>query len=320
MLSCPRCGGPIPPGVTRCPGCGYDVSDAGPDAPPAAWDRDAEGSPGSLFTRGGGVTAATPPDETPGIAPVTDDEASSLIPGLTETPPQFSGPSEQEQRYWVQVGAAVVAALAVLAVIAVLAVSRTGHRGGAHAPAIAVALTPTSSTRPSGAAPSSASGSGARSGSTKPPSHERAVAQASTIAGYLASSRRVRPGVGDALSAISSCTNIASAVAILHHAADVRTDIFTALASADVSALPDGAAAALADLRRAMQSSADADRHYAAWGRTVAGCHRRAPHNAEFAAARRSGTVADAARQRFADEWNPIAVRYGLAEQNANTI
>ncbi|HEY3086447.1 MAG TPA: hypothetical protein VGJ59_00085 [Jatrophihabitantaceae bacterium] len=139
------------------------------------------------------------------------------------------------------------------------------------------------------------------------------------IAGYLTQSGQARQGIGAAISAISRCTNIPSAVTTLENAADVRTRILAGLASADVSALPNGAAA-VADLSRAMQASADADRHYAAWGQTIAGCRAQAPHNAEFVAAQQADIMATAAKQRFADEWNPIAARYGLAQQSANTI
>jgi hypothetical protein len=283
-------------------------------------DQVADVPPGAPLTRADWVTAVRPPDEPRWTAPVADDDPS-LIPGLAEAPPQLTGPSEQQRRYWWHVGAAaVVAALVVLAVIGVLAVTRAGRRGPAHAtPAISAAFTPTSGASPYGATSASKSGSASKSASTRAVDRQRGAAQASTIAGYLTSSRQARPGVGAAISAIRSCTNIAAAVTALQNAADVRSRIVTALATADVSALPNGAAA-IADLGRAMRASADADRHYAAWGQTVTGCHGRAPHNAEFAAALQSGTAADAFKQRFADEWNPIAAMYGLAKQNANTI
>ena len=272
--------------------------------------------PRSPLARPDPVTPVRPPDGPWWTAPAADDDPS-LIPGLAESPPQPAGPSEQQRRHWWHVGAAAVAALVVLAVIAIVAVIRIGHRGTAHAvPAISVAFTTTSVASPSGATSPSTSGSRA----TRAADPQRAAAQASTIDGYLTTSRQERPDVGAAISAIRGCTHITSAVAALQHAADVRSRIVTALGSADVSALPNSAVAAVADLGRAMRASADADRLYAAWGLTVAGCHRHAPHNAEFAAALQSGTAADAFKQRFADEWNPIAAMYGLAKQSVNTI
>lgn len=316
MLSCPRCIRPVPPGAARCPSCGYDFPAAAWAAPDTAPDQVAEVPREARLTGPEWIPAAPPPQVTQWKAPGGNDDPS-LIPGLAEAPPQPTGRSEQQRRYWWHVGATAVGVLVVLAVIAVLAVIRIGHHGTAHAPpAISAAFTMSSTTRPSGKTSPSASGSR----SPRAADRQRAVAQASTIAGYLTTSRQTRPSVGAAISAIRGCANIPSSVTALQKAADVRSGIVTDLASADVSALPDGAAAAIADLGRAMRASADADRHYAAWGQTVAGCHGQAPHNAEFAAALHSGTAADAFKQRFADEWNPIAAVYGLARQNANTI
>jgi hypothetical protein len=316
MLSCPRCLGPVPPGAARCPSCGYDFPAAAWAAPDVAPEQIAEVPPEARVTGPEWVPAAPPPQMTQWRAPAANDDPT-LIPGLAEAPPQLPGRSEQERRHWWHVGAAAVAVLVVLAVIAVLAVVRIGHRGSAHAPpAVSVVFTTRGTTNPSGKTSSPASGSRSPSAADR----QRGVAQASTIAGYLTSSRQTRPSVGAAISSIRGCANIPSSVTALQQAADVRSGIVTDLASADVSALPDGATAAIADLRRAMRASADADRHYAAWGQTVAGCHGQAPHNAEFAAALHSGTAADTFKQRFADEWNPIAAMYGLAKQSVNTI
>lgn len=275
---------------------------------------------GTPLPHPGAFAAAAPSAGTGLVAPMAD-EASTLIPGFTEGPPQVTGPSEVPRRYWWGVAGALALGLAVLVVIAVIAASRIGHRGTANAtPVVTAALTPTGHISSSGPAHTSGPvSSSSASGSTKPANHQRGLAQASTIAGYLTRSGQVRQGIGAAISAISGCTNVASAVSALHNAAEIRAGIVTALANTDVSALP-GGAAAVADLRRAMRASADADRHYAAWGQAVAACHGTAPHNADFAAAQQFDTVATASKERFADEWNPIAATYGLAQQNADTI
>jgi hypothetical protein len=272
---------------------------------------------GAPLTRPGGFGAAAPSTD-PGLVAPISDEPTGLIPGFAEGPPQATGPSEVPRRYWWSVGGALALAIAVLIVIVLLAASRIGHRGTANAtPAATGALTPTSQVGSSGAVHSS--GKASSSGSTTPANHQRGLAQATTIAGYLTRSGQARQGIGAAISAISGCTNVASAVTTLHNAAEVRAGIVTALANPDVSALPNGTAA-VADLRRAMQASANADRHYAAWGQAMTGCHGQARHNADFAAAQQSDTVATAAKERFAGEWNPIAATYGLSSQNADTI
>jgi hypothetical protein len=319
VTSCPRCVRPVPHGVARCPTCGYDLRAAELPAGQAAGNQVADEQPATRPPPVGGPAAGTPWDPTVWTPPA-QDEGASLIPGLTEGPPRgtMTGPSNKPGRYWWGVGAAALAGVAVLVVIGVLAATRIGHRAsGDQAPVTSAVLVPTSSISTSSSASASASASG--SGSTRAAGRQPGVAQASVIAGYLTQSGQARQGIGAAISAISRCTNIPSAVTTLENAADVRTRILAGLASADVSALPNGAAA-VADLSRAMQASADADRHYAAWGQTIAGCRAQAPHNAEFVAAQQADIMATAAKQRFADEWNPIAARYGLAQQSANTI
>jgi hypothetical protein len=314
VLSCPRCVQPVPPDAMQCPSCGYDIGAAAWSAPFVGPDQVTEVQPRAPLARPGGVTAAAPSDETGRAAPVAD-EGSSLIPGFTEGPPHRTGPPEEERRYWWIVGA-VVGGLAVLAVIAVLATSRVGHRGATNAtPTTTAALTSTAG----GSLSSAVSSSASRSAATTAVNRQRGLAQASIIDGYLTDSAQARHGISAAISAISGCTKIASAVTTLHNAAAVRMHIVGALAGADVSALPNGAAT-VADLSRAMRASASADQHYAAWGESVAGCHGNAPHNAELAAAQQSDTVATDAKQRFADEWNRIAAIYGLAKQSADKI
>ena len=263
--------------------------------------------------------AAAPTDVMGFRAPMGDQD-TSLIPGFPGGPPQGIGAPEERQHYGWVVGGVVVAGLVVLTLIVVLVTSRIGHHSTANStPGNTAGLTSTGGITPSHAASSSASGSGSGSGSTKPANHALGLRQASTIAGYLTQSGQARQGIGAAISAISGCNKITSAVTTLQNAADVRSRIVTALASTDVSALHNGTAA-VGDLGRAMQASADADRHYAAWGQAVARCHRRAPQNADFAAAQQADSLATAAKQRFIDEWNPIAATYGLAKQSADTI
>jgi hypothetical protein len=299
----------VAPAATAAP---HQVVRAQPDAPLTHPER---------------VVADAPWDDTDVTAPVVD-EGSNPIPDVVDVPPQITGRSEKQRGYWWGLGGTVVAGLAVLALITVLVAHQIGHRHAANATqALAAGRTPTDGTSTSGAVSSSAaaprstpaSRSASTSGPTRAANHRRGLAQASMIDRYLTASGQARHRIGAAINAISRCTNIPSAVTRLQSAARVRSRIVTTLASADVTALP-GGAAAVADLRRAMRASANADRQYAAWGRAVAGCHGHAHGNAQFAAAQRSDAVATAAKGRFADEWNPIAARYGLAKQNANTI
>jgi hypothetical protein len=250
------------------------------------------------------------------VIPTAEPEDYSPIPGLTEHPPEITvnPPSRQPRRNRWVVLAVVVGGLALLTAIALVAVSRNHHE----------AANTTAPPTPTGATHSAASAPGAPGTSAAPSrasstTHKLGRAQASAIDQYLTQSRQARQGVGPAISAISSCTKVSSAVSAVQNAANVRSRIVSALASSEVSALPNGDAA-VSHLREAMQASADADLHYAQWGRAVAGCHRHAPHKADFSAAQQSDTDATSAKQQFATAWNPIAATYGLPKQNAGTF
>ena len=245
-----------------------------------------------------------------------ETEDDGLIPGLTEQSPQVAdwASARQPRRTWWVVLGVVAGGLALLTVIALAAVSGNHHQGAATIPL----WPPTGSSHPAASAPGSP-GMSAQASRTSSVNSPRGRAQASAIDRYLRQSGQARQGVGAAISAISSCTNVSSAVSALQYAAEVRSRVFGALASSEVSALPNGVAA-VSHLRAAMQASAAADLHYAAWGRAVAGCHGRAPHNGEFSAAQHSDTIATTAKQQFATAWNPIAATYGLPKQDAGTF
>jgi hypothetical protein len=296
MSYCPRCVRPVPPDATQCPSCRYDLPVA------ARFDPDVELE--SSRARGAGAAAA---------------------------------PSEHA---W-GVGIAVVACFAVLAVIAVLVSHLIGHHGLADTKRAApAAITPTravgqpsspsSPTQPTSASPSSSSSARpSASRSERAPSSARrnrraanrrqAITQASTISRYLSLSGRARHRISPAINAISGCRHIRWAVATLRYAAEVRARIAAFLPRTDVSALRRGTVAR-AYLGRAMRISASADRHYAAWGKAMAGCHRHARRTHQFAAAQRADGAADVAKRRFVYEWNRIAATYRLPRRNANTI
>jgi hypothetical protein len=316
-MSCPRCVRPIAPDAPRCPNCGYDVPapvtrpSAMTTAVPSAAPRLPSSPPPPPPPPRAGP--ASPWAQTGVISPVGTEDYSP-IPGLIEQRPQVKAPARDPRRRWWAVLGVLAGSLTVCTVIALVA-ARRNHPEAANTGA---PPTPTGATHPAASAPGSPGTSTAPS-RTSSATHQLDRAQASAIDRYLTQSGQARRGVGPAISAISSCTNVSSAVSALQNAANVRSRIVGALASSDVSALPNGATA-VSHLREAMQASADADLHYAGWGRAVAGCHGHALHNADFAAAQQSDTVATAAKQQFATAWKPIAATYGLPKQDAGTF
>ena len=91
------------------------------------------------------------------------------------------------------------------------------------------------------------------------------------------------------------------------------------------SALPTGAlpggAQVKSKLLTALGSSLTADRDYLSWARQqlTGGCtltSQSSTYNAAFNASQR----ADAVKQAFVEVWNPIAARYGIAQESPRDI
>lgn len=138
--------------------------------------------------------------------------------------------------------------------------------------------------------------------------------QGQAVQNIVAESAQVRPGVGNAVNAISSCGDIQGAVATLQNAAQTRHTLLTQASGLTVTAIPNGAAVRQ-NLVRALDNSATADQDYAAWGRDVlAGgfCQGTAPLDGNYSAATNSDQNATNAKQQFASVWNPTAQALGL--------
>ena len=85
------------------------------------------------------------------------------------------------------------------------------------------------------------------------------------------------------------------------------------------SALPDGAKVK-SELIAALSSSLKADRDYLTWARQqlAGGCtpsSQSSAYNAAFSASQ----LADAAKEAFVQVWNPVAARYGIAQNRPAT-
>jgi hypothetical protein len=282
VSSCPRCVRSIAPDAAWCPNCGYEI----PQQPPA-------------------------PLSAPPVVPATQSAAApEAQPVIAATPWDQTGViarvPEPRHRSWFAIVATVVAGIAVLIGISLVAVTRTHHTSAKPGhPAVGTVSTPPS-----------------RSPSSHPsshPSNQDARTQAATIAGYLAQSSAARTGISAALTSIDRCTAIPAAVATLHNAATIRARIVGSLASTDVTAMP-GGAALVADLRQALQASADADQHYAAWGQAMQACAGHPTHNADYTAAQNSDAIATSAKRRFTHAWNQLAGQLGMAQQDPNSI
>jgi hypothetical protein len=301
MSFCPRCVQPVVSDAVRCPHCEYDIP---PVIAPTTHPSYAEQPLAVLEPP---RVAEPPVTSDPGLA-ADPWERTTVIPTVSpvrsvskrKPTPRLRMPGLRMPRLGASRPVMLAAVVTTMVVLLGTALILARHSDSPPRQAV-VAAAASSSTPPKSNSPAS----------------DRA--QAAAIAAYLSQSAQARQGIVSAITAIAGCHATSSAVTTLQNAATARAQIVQGLRSAQVSALPNGAAL-VADLGQAMSASADADQHYAAWGRAVAGCTTQAPHNADFAMAQQSDAAADTAKVRFVSEWNQLASAFGLASQSASAI
>jgi serine/threonine-protein kinase len=202
-------------------------------------------------------------------------------------------------------GAAVVVAAAVVSGVAL-----SGRSAPAH-PAAATPSSAASSPSPSAASPSATS---------SPSGPATASRQAAALAALLTSSGAARTALHNAVNQVGSCTNLSGAVSQLQAVVNQRAGQYGRASALPASALPDGPQVK-SKLMAALGSSLTADRDYLSWARQqlAGGCtptSRSSAYDAAFSASQR----ADAAKQAFVQVWNPVAARYGIAQESPRDI
>ncbi|MBP2404598.1 hypothetical protein SNS2_3213 [Streptomyces netropsis] len=149
------------------------------------------------------------------------------------------------------------------------------------------------------------------------PSADPALAQAKALDALLKDSNNSRESVIKAVDSTKSCKNLDSSASDLRAAATQRNGLVTRLDRTPIDKLPDHAELS-AQLKKAWQSSASADSHYAKWAKQVdskRGCIKgHARPTRESAAGDRASGDATAAKKKAAALWNPIAKKYGLSQ------
>ena len=202
-------------------------------------------------------------------------------------------------------GAAVVVAAAVVSGVAL-----SGRSAPAH-PAAATPSPAASSPSPSAASPSATS---------LPSGPAAASQQAAALATLLTSSGAARTALHNAVNQVGSCTNLSGAVSQLQAVVNQRAGQYGRASALPASALPDGPQVK-SKLMAALGSSLTADRDYLSWARQqlAGGCtptSQSSAYDAAFSASQR----ADAAKQAFVQVWNPVAARYGIAQESPRDI
>jgi hypothetical protein len=222
------------------------------------------------------------------VPPATAPPARRGLTGLTGVRPAM---------------AAAAALVVIIGVVAAFALSR--HQAPGHAAAGAPASPRTSPT----ALPSSPASS--------PPPASRQAAALDTL---LISSSTARTALHRAVKQVAGCVNLSGAIGDLQGVVNQRSTEYGRAMALMVSALPDGAKVK-SKLTTALSLSLKADQDYLTWARQqrASGCtptSQSSSYNAAFSASQR----ADAAKEAFVQAWNPVATRFGLAQNSPRDI
>jgi serine/threonine protein kinase len=204
-------------------------------------------------------------------------------------------------------GAAIVVAAAVVSGIAL---------SGRSAPARPAASPPA----PTVASPSASPSLSSPSATSSPSGPVTALQQADALSALLTSSAAARTALHNAVTQVGACTNLSGAVGQLQAVANQRAGQYGRVSALPTAALP-GGAQVKSKLLAALGSSLTADRDYLSWARQQLkdGCapsSQSTAYNAAFSASQR----ADAAKQAFVQVWNPVAARYGIAQNSPRDI
>jgi tRNA A-37 threonylcarbamoyl transferase component Bud32 len=266
------------------------------------------------------VAAERPPAVRAQPALVEEQPAAGPVPlgrGAPGEPGGASpGPSEPRRRVLRLVLAAAVIAVIAAAVSGVALAKRSAPAQSTASSAAGRSPSP-SSTGPS-AAPSPSS-----TGVSAAPSRSGPVAaaqQAAALGTLLTSSAAARTALHQAVSQVGACANLPGAVSQLQDVVNQRSSEYGHASALATSALPGGAKVKSA-LVAALGRSLKADQDYLAWAReqTTGGCTSTSQSSA-YSAAFSASRQADAAKQAFVQVWNPVAARYGIAEESPRDI
>jgi hypothetical protein len=155
---------------------------------------------------------------------------------------------------------------------------------------------------------------------TAPASAERSEALA--VNALLAQSSNDRNQVRSAISALTSCSYVATETTILESVASSRQSLLERLDSLGLDQLPNGARLQSV-LERALSESVQADEDFAAWARDLLGngCSpASATNDPNYQAATAPDNAAESAKAVFAGLWDPVARQFGLPAQSDNSF
>lgn len=248
-------------------------------------------------------------------------------PGLAHGEPGAADGPRRRTPLLVAAGVAVVVLLGGGVVWAVQN-SDSGGTGTASPKASATAPAQDGASAAAPSAPPSDPPASPSAGASTSPSASAAAgaeAQAKALDRLLARGENAKAPIGSAVAKVTSCpekAEIESAAQVFDDGAAQRDTLVADLTAMNLSALTDGPEAKQL-LTKAWQTSADIDRAYAAWARTVAaqGCSDgTAPSTPDRKRAESLNPQAATAKENFMTKWNAIARTFGLTERTRDRI
>jgi serine/threonine protein kinase len=254
----------------------------------------------------------TPVQSGPGQPPSPEDQPAAGLGQVSRDP--IGGPGAPYPRRPRRRPSVITLALAV-ASVAIAAV------------AIGVAL-PDRSTPGTPAVSSPAASSPAVSSpvlspaATSAPSSESTLAsrQAAAVNILLSSSAATLKALQGAVSEVSNCTNLSSAVRQIQNVVNQRSTEYNQASAVSTSALANGAAVK-SDLIAALRNSLDADKDFLTWAQQQLnpGCTPTAQSSA-YNAAYNASQQAGASKKAFIQVWDLVAAQYGIQQKSPGTF
>jgi len=278
-------------------------------------------APGSAMTLAGQPEAGPAPAAEPGQSaePAPAAEPARAAAELAST----TGGSlpERRQRHGGKGLILTVAAVVIAAALAV-GIALAGRSGPS---------TPAASSRTRSAAPSPTSPAASPTPSPTPsastpaptptptPAPGLAARQAAAVNSLLGSSEAARTALQAPVVEVGNCANLPGAAAQIQAVVNQRSAQLSQASALSTAALP-GGAALRTELIGALRSSLDADEDYLTWAQQQSSGCTPAAESSAYSAAVDAGQQADAAKAVFAEAWNPVAARYGIAQISSGSF
>jgi hypothetical protein len=124
-----------------------------------------------------------------------------------------------------------------------------------------------------------------------------------------------------AIATVGSCNNLSSAVTSLQSVVSDRQTLLTRLDSLDIARLPNHARLR-AGLEQALTDSLHSDQSYEAWVEDLNdNCDASTEtQDSNYLQAQQSDSTAESDKGALAQLWDPIAKKFGLPQQTANSF